>query len=257
MKRLQIIIISVLFFVNTILLTSCNRSNKETNTSKNENVEKVSVRENSKSKTKNNTIIWTALIISMLANAAFAMTLSVRVDEKSKKRYSELDGKLDDLKWNMPQNVKTRIEPYKLSEADINLIVDRVLECKRLDEKESQTVKYNTDQYQQQKPQPQPATVIIKKLFASAVDANMCFMEVSEQPKDKTIYTLLLEDDYNAKFELYEDAKELVIGCEDYINGACNKLGNGNTIEGCDSGFAQKTGDGFWKVIKKANVKFV
>lgn len=257
MKRIQIIILSLLISVNTIALTSCNRNSNRSGELKRENGKETLAKENSKSKTKNNTIIWAALIASILANATFALFLSVKTDEKSKDRYESLKEKLDELKWNMHQNVKTRVEPYKLSEADIDLIVDRVLECERLNEKESQTVKYNIDQYQQPQLQPQPQAVTIKELFASAVYDNMCFMEVSEQPKDKTIYKLLLEDDYNAKFELYDDAKELVIGCEDYINGACNKLGNGNSIEGCDPGFAQKTSDGFWKVIKKANVKFV
>ena len=100
---------------------------------------------------------------------------------------------------------------------------------------------------------------VIKTLYASAVKEkdNMCFVDVYEQPKEKTIYILSVTDENNAKFVLFENAKDIVVGCEDYINNACNKSGNGSNIESCEPGIAERTSDGTWKVVKKANVKFV
>jgi hypothetical protein len=60
-----------------------------------------------------------------------------------------------------------------------------------------------------------------------------------------------LTDDNNANFVVYDNV------LEDYLRNACNLIGTGNNIESCEPGLAQKTNDGTWKVIKKANVKFV
>lgn len=241
-------------FVNVTVLTSCSRSGKETDASESANTE-VPATDKSKSKRDGNTIIWGALIISMLANAVFTIILSDRVDGRANKKYHHLKGKYEELKeninWNAHQNTSTRVEQYRLSEADINLIVDRVLYCMHLTDDE------NGSSTQTDTPKPFPSHAVIKKLYASAADNNMHFMEVFEQPQGNTIYLLSLTDNNNAEFELLEDAKEKVIGCEDFINNACNKLGNGSNIGSCEPGRAERTSDGFWKVTKKANVKFV
>lgn len=264
MKKILVVIIGLLIAMNIVTMTSCGRKSKIVNDGNN-----VESSKSFKQDKKNNTIIWFALFASLLVNAGF----TVIMNERSRDRYGKWRSKLDRLEnsihLNNYQNVKTvnTVSSYKLSDDDINLIVekvrntfklsdndinlivDRVLECIDLSKKEQENKISDT----------RSAPKVIKTLYASVVKDkdNMCFVDVYEQPKEKTIYMLSVMDEHNASFVLFENAKEIVIGCEDYINNACNKTGNGSNIESCEPGHAEKTSDGTWKVIKKANVKFV
>lgn len=247
--------------MNIVTMTSCGRKSKIGNDGNN-----VETSKSSKQDKKNNTIIWFAVFASILVNTGFTVICVSRMNERSRNRYDKLRSKLDRLEY---QNVKTvntvssyklsdndinmivdRVQnTFKLSDNDVNLIVDRVLECIDLSKKEHENKISDT----------RSAQKVIKILYASAVKDkdNMCFVDVYEQSKEKTIYILSVTDEHNASFVLFEDAKEIVIDCEDYINYACNKTGNGSNIESCEPGLAEKTNDGLWKITKKANVKFV
>ena len=266
MKKILVVIIGLLIAMNIVTMTSCGRKSKIVNDGNN-----VELSKSFKQDKKNNTIIWLALFASLLVNAGFTVICVSRMNERSRDRYDKLRSKLGRLENNSHlnnlQNVKTvnTVSSYKLSDDDINLIVekvrntfklsdndinlivDRVLECLDLSKKEQESKISDT------------VPKVIKTLYASAVKDkdNMCFVDVYEQPKEKTIYMFSVTDEHNASFVLFENAKGIVIGCEDYINNACNKTGNGSNIESCEPGLAQKTNDGTWKVIKKANVKFV
>ena len=272
MKKKLVVIIGLLIAMNIVTMTSCGRKSKIVNDGNN-----VELSKNFKQDKKNNTIIWFALLTSLLVNAGFTVICISRINERSRNRYDKLRDKIDRLEnnnhLNNHQNVKTvnTVSSYKLSDddinlivekvrntfklsdKDINLIVDRALECIDLSKKEQVDAKENKDSTNPSVPK------VIKTLYASAVKEkdNMCFVDVYEQPKEKTIYILSVTDENNAKFVLFEKAKEIVVGCEDYINNACNKSGNGSNIESCEPGVAERTSDGTWKVVKKANVKFV
>lgn len=244
------LIISLLIAFSAAFLSSCDRKSKSNDVV----VQQDSVPQNSstsKSNKKNNTVIWGALIISLLANAGFTMFCYSRMKECLEERYGELNKKYKGLNnsiyWDKHQSSKQSIVKYELSDADINMIVDRVLECMRLDEDDKSKVidkPIVTQVAEEQKN--------VKKLYATATNENdNTFIRVTEQSDDDTVYILSLTDDDKANFVVYDNV------LEDYLRNACNLIGTGNNIESCEPGHAEKTSDGFWKVTKKANVKFV
>lgn len=244
------LIISLLIAFSAAFLSSCDRKSKSNDVV----VQQDSVTQNtntSKPNKKNNTVIWGALIISLLANAGFTMFCYSRMKECLEERYGELNKKYKGLNnsiyWDKHQSSKQSIVKYELSDADINMIVDRVLECKRLDEYDKSKVidkPIVTQVAEEQKN--------VKKLYATATNENdNTFIRVTEQSDDDTVYILSLTDDNNATFVVSDNV------LEDYLRNACNLIGAGNNIESCEPGVAQKTSDGTWKVVKKANVKFV
>lgn len=244
------LIISLLLAFSAAFLSSCDRKSKSNDVV----VQQDSVTQNtntSKPNKKNNTVIWGALIISLLANAGFTMFCFSRMEERSKKRYAKLNKKYEELNnsiyWDKHQSSKQSIVKYELSDADINMIVDRVLECMRLDEDDKSKVidkPIVTQVAEEQKN--------VKKLYATATNENdNTFIRVTEQSDDDTVYILSLTDDNNATFVVSDNV------LEDYLRNACNLIGAGNNIESCEPGHAEKTSGGFWKVTKKANVKFV
>ena len=244
------LIISLLLAFSAAFLSSCDRKSKSNDVV----VQQDSVTQNtntSKPNKKNNTVIWGALIISLLANAGFTMFCFSRMEERSKKRYAKLNKKYEELNnsiyWDKHQSSKQSIVKYELSDADINMIVDRVLECMRLDEDDKSKVidkPIVTQVAEEQKN--------VKKLYATATNENdNTFIRVTEQSDDDTVYILSLTDDNNATFVVSDNV------LEDYLRNACNLIGSGNNIESCEPGHAEKTSGGFWKVTKKANVKFV
>lgn len=259
MTMKKILIISLLIAFSSVTLSSCDRKSKiDGDVSEQQNTDTTSS-ENQKTRAKGNAIIWCALIVSLFANAGFTMVCFVRMDERSENMYQELKDKFYELNgkfnWEKHQSSKSNIVKYELSDADINMIVDRVLECRRLDRDEKETSIIETTKQMIDKPivkdVPQ-GSVIVKKMYATATKENdVFFMRVTEQPDEDTIYILSLTDDDKANFVVYDNV------LEDYLRNACNLIGTGNNIESCEPGRAEKTSDGSWKVTKKANVKFV
>ena len=244
---------------SAVNLSSCDRNGKMDGDVSGIQSPEASSSKNQKTGAKGNAIIWCALIVSLFANAGFTMVCFVRMDGRSKNRYRRLRDKFDELNdkfnWEKHQSSKSSIVKYELSDTDINMIVDRVLECRRLDRDEKETPMIVTTKQTIDKPivtdVPQEPK-IIKKMYATATKENdNSFMRVAEQPDDDTVYILLLTDDNNASFVVHDNV------LEDYLRNACNLIGTGNNIESCEPGHAEKTSDGTWKVIKKANVKFV
>ena len=265
MKKI-LMIIGLLMFLNISTPVFCSEENDKVESSKYSISESVvsetssDITSNdsnkvSKQNKKGNGIIWCALIVSLIANLSFTTILIVKVEEKSRSRTNNLRNKLDkvenDIMLRMSQ-IKTGTTQHTLSESEINLIVDRVLECKRLDADE---------RVQESVREPIPNSENIqgtRLLYASAANKdNMFFMNVTEQPSADTIYVLMLMGDNTANFVIYDGAKDVVISCEDYLRNVCNIIGRGNNIEGCEPGCAEKTNEGYWKVVKKSNVKFV
>lgn len=254
MKR--ILIVSLLIVYSIIILSSCNRKSNN-NISKSESSENH-VSKNSGAEKKNNTIVWCALIVSIFANGVFTVICFTKMEERSKKRYVKLREKYEELNstfnFEKHQNSKSSNIVYKLSDSDINMIVDRVLECKRLDSEEKETVIDSPIVTQHTCSEEK----YLKKLYATAANEhNTSFAIVTEQPDEHTIYLLSLTNENNASFEIYENSKKTIIGCEDYLRNVCDIIGSGRNIESCEPGIAEKTSDGSWKVVKKANVKFV
>lgn len=251
MTMKKILIISLLIAFSSVTLSSCDRKSKIDGDVSGQQGTDTTSSENQKTRAKGNAIIWAALIISLLANAGFTMFCFSRMEERSKKRYAKLNKKYEELNnsiyWDKHQSSKQSIVKYELSDADINMIVDRVLECKRLDEYDKSKVidkPIVTQVAEEQKN--------VKKLYATATNENdNTFIRVTEQSDDDTVYILSLTDDNNATFVVSDNV------LEDYLRNACNLIGAGNNIESCEPGVAQKTSDGTWKVVKKANVKFV
>lgn len=255
----KILIISLLIAFSSVTLSSCDRKSKIDGDVSGQQSTDTTSSENQKTRAKGNAIIWGALIISLLANAGFTMFCFSRMEERSKKRYAKLNKKYEELNnsiyWDKHKSSKQSIVKYELSDADINMIVDRVLECRRLDRDEKETSIIETTKQTIDKPivkdVPQ-GSVIVKKMYATATKENdVFFMRVTEQPDEDTVYILSLTDDDKANFVVYDNV------LEDYLRNACNLIGTGNNIESCEPGHAEKTSDGFWKVTKKANVKFV
>lgn len=251
MTMKKILIISLLIAFSSVTLSSCDRKSKIDGDVSGQQSADTTSSENQKTRAKGNAIIWCALIVSLFANAGFTMVCFVRMDERSKKRYAKLNKKYEELNnsiyWDKHQSSKQSIVKYELSDADINMIVDRVLECMRLDEDDKSKVidkPIVTQVAEEQKN--------VKKLYATATNENdNTFIRVTEQSDDDTVYILSLTDDNNATFVVSDNV------LEDYLRNACNLIGAGNNIESCEPGVAQKTSDGTWKVVKKANVKFV
>lgn len=251
----KILIISLLIAFSAVTLSSCDRKSKIDGDVSGIQSPEASSSKNQKTGAKGNAIIWCALLVSLFANAGFTIVCFVRIDN----RYQRLEDKFYELNrkfnWEKHQSSKPSIVKYELSDADINMIVDRVLECRRLDRDEKETPIIVTTKQKIDKPVvtdvPQEPK-IIKKMYATATKENdISFMRVTEQPDEDTVYILSLTDDNNANFVVYDNV------LEDYLRNACNLIGTGNNIESCEPGLAQKTNDGTWKVIKKANVKFV
>lgn len=260
MKR--ILILSLLIVYSIIILSSCNRKSNN-NISKSE-ISENHVLKNSVSEKNNNTIVWCALIVSIFANGVFTVICFTKTEERSKKRYVKLREKYEELNstfnFEKHQNSKSSNIVYKLSDSDINMIVDRVLECKRLDSEEKEAVIESpiVTQHTCTEEKGKNEEKYLKKLYASAANEhNTSFAIVTDQPDEHTIYLLSLTNENNAHFEIYENSKKTIIGCEDYLRNACDIIGSGRNIESCEPGLAEKTSDGSWKVIKKANVKFV
>ena len=257
----KILIISLLIVFSALTLSSCDRKNKIDGDVSGIQSPEASSSQNQKTGAKGNAIIWCALLVSLFANAGFTIVCFVRMDGRSKNRYRRLRDKFDELNdkfnWEKHQSSKPTIVKQELTDAEIYLIVDRVRECMQLDLKEKEEeqkkvmMEKHVDKTKVETSVPQESK-IIKKMYATATKENdNSFMRVTEQPDDYTVYILSLTDDNNANFVVYDNV------LEDYLRNACNLIGTGNNIESCEPGLAEKTSDGSWMVVKKANVKFV
>ncbi|MBO5854593.1 MAG: hypothetical protein J6Q61_07645 [Bacteroidales bacterium] len=255
----KILIISLLIAFSAVTLLSCDKKSKIDGDVSGIQSPETSLSKNQKTGAKGNAIIWCALIVSLFANVGFVIICFNRMDERSKNRYYRLKDKFDELNgkfdWERHQSSKPSVVKHELSDAEMNLIVDRVRECIRLDSDEKETSIIVTTKQTIDKPIVKDAPQeqkIIKKMYATATKENdISFMKVTEQPDENTVYILSLTDDDNANFEVFDNV------LEDYLRNACNLIGTGNNIESCEPGVAERTSDGTWKVVKKANVKFV
>lgn len=254
----KILIISLLIAFSAVTLLSCDIKSKIDGDVSGIQSPETSLSKNQKTGAKGNAIIWCALIVSLFANVGFVIICFNRMDERSKNRYYRLKDKFDELNgkfdWERHQSSKPSVVKHELSDAEMNLIVDRVRECIRLDCDEKESTIAATEQ-KIDVPIVKVVcqeTKVIKTMYASATKENdVSFMRVTEKADEDTVYILSLTDDNNANFVVYDNV------LEDYLRNACNLIGAGNNIESCEPGVAERTSDGTWKVVKKANVKFV
>ncbi|MBQ8761004.1 MAG: hypothetical protein IJZ06_06245 [Bacteroidales bacterium] len=255
MRKVIICMLMVFVSITTISCGKISRKDKVTHPS-----EQLKQKSRKSESGNNHFLLWSALIISLFANAGYTYVLYNKTKERTESRLQRLRNNVDKLendfileKSQQHARETTRngsSTRYTLIDGDINLIVDRVLECINIDKTHENTY----DDVGKNPPQPKT----IKKLYAEAANKdNEFFRKVTEYQSEDTIYVLSLIDDNRAEFVICDSAKSTIIGCEDYLRNVCDIIGSGRNIENCEPGIAQKTSDGSWKVIEKANVKFV
>lgn len=209
----------------------------------------------------NHTYLWISVVVLLVSNIICLVLLSLLFNSFDRESCDSVNRKynIDKLKEDVAflislsnkkvERQSVNVVNYSMSDADIDIIVDRVRECLRLDELE----KNNIDSSQINTPVSQ-----IKTMYASKVGEDM-LLKVYEHPTDTTVYSLKITDGNEASFSVYEGAKDRILNCEDFLNYACNVASDGNSSTGieCEAGTAEKTNENMWIVVKKANVKFV
>lgn len=279
MKKILTFCVIFLLAFNAVVLDSCSRDiepNSSTSASINPTTDSTIVIDSTVNqagntviyqtntaqiKEYNHTYLWISVVVLLVSNIICLFLLSllfISFDRKScdsvNRKYNI--GKLkEDVAFLMSLSNKkvekqiVNVVNNSLSDADFDIIVDRVRECLRLDELE----KTNTASSQINTPVSQTRT-----MYASRVGEDM-LLKVYEHPTDTTVYSLKITDDNEASFSVYEGAKDRVLNCEDFLNYACNVASDGNSSTGieCEAGTAEKTNENMWIVVKKANVKFV
>ena len=280
MKKILTFCVIFLLAFNAVVLDSCSRDiepNSSTSASINPTTDSTIVIDSTVNqagntviyqtntaqiKEYNHTYLWISVIVLLVSNLICLALLILLFNSFDRESCDSVNRKynIDKLKEDVAllmSNSNKKVERqnvnvvnYSLSEADINLIVDRVRECLRLDELDD-----NPATPIHNKAQDTP----VKIMYASAVDDNMCFKSVTDRPTDTTVYSLNITEDNKASFVVYEGAKDRVLNCEDFLNYACNVASDGNSSIGieCKAGTAEKTNENMWTVVKKANVKFI
>ncbi len=161
-------------------------------------------------------------------------------------------------KFNLKENVlqtisnsksNKNIEPYKLTEADINLIVDRVRECMRLDEKE---VSENKETNKKEAESLRNSYKYLKgktgKIFSRAEDSS-----------ENSFFRLFDEHDDFALFEFYGDEAEAIanrIFSDDICNIISGNYQNAQKVITYVPGEVKRIIDQ-WEVIKPVQIKLV
>ena len=279
MKKILTICVIAFIALNTILWYSCSRDkdsnkNASVNTNNSANTTKMIVTTATQAvndvnypsntaqiKECNHIFLWISVIVLLVSNllcVALLIRLFKCFDREScdsvNNKYN-IDKMKEDIEQLLRDSNKkverqsANVVNNSLSDADMNIIVDRVRECIRLDELE----KTNTTSFQNNTP-----VAFTKTLYASCVGEDM-IIKVYEHPTNNTVYSLEILNDNEASFVVYEGAKGRVLNCEDFLNNACNVETDGNFSGGieCIAGTAKKSGENTWIVINKANVKFV
>ncbi len=277
-KILTFCIIAILAF-NSMVLDSCSRNtelNSNTPVSTNPITDTTIVIDSTANQFVNNVIhqtntaqikeynhtyLWISVVVLLVSNIICLVLLSLLFNSFDRESCDSVNRKynIDKLKEDVAflislsnkkvERQSVNVVNYSMSDADIDIIVDRVRECLRLDELE----KNNIDSSQINTPVSQ-----IKTMYASKVGEDM-LLKVYEHPTDTTVYSLKITDGNEASFSVYEGAKDRILNCEDFLNYACNVASDGNSSTGieCEAGTAEKTNENMWIVVKKANVKFV
>ncbi len=145
--------------------------------------------------------------------------------------------------------VEKIVERYFTVERNVNIIVDRALECIHLDKKEQSANEIQQDEILN------PSISENLYLYASSADINNnSFYKVTPHSDDDSIYKLLVNGD-NAQFFVYEGAFGKVIEVPDFLECACDvqRLGSQFVITK-EFGVAEKDANGSWIIKSKAKV---
>lgn len=269
MKRLLLLITTILLVFNSVAICSCS-SEKANNQSiaytqvdstSSQPINHITIDTNHQPiKGYNHSYIWISLAILLVSNVFCLVLISSlfnsldRLSDNNDNKKESIAELQADVKFLMDRLCKKDDKQtvgnvnYVLSDSDRNDIVDRLRECLRLDEFEKSHTAYCQNN----------ESSVVKTVYAPAVGENMLF-KVTEQPTDTTVYALRITGENKATFVIYNKAKDMVLKCEEFLFNACNVTANSRETNGieCIEGTAEKTADNTWMVTKKANVKFV
>jgi len=107
--------------------------------------------------------------------------------------------------------------------------------------------------------QPTPITENPKVLYASTIDtANRVFYNVSDVWNNEAVYSLKLEGQDQASFDIDSRAHKKVLMRQEFIDGCkLKRMSSNPTNVSCENlGQAQRNTDGKWEVIDYPSVKF-
>ena len=97
-----------------------------------------------------------------------------------------------------------------------------------------------------------------KVYYAGSVDEDGApFSSVTDEPKDNSVFRFLEISQGVCKFEVYEDAYEMVLNTNDYLKYSCNyafSRGGETKVVTTEKGIAEQKSDGKWYVKEPATV---
>jgi hypothetical protein len=148
-------------------------------------------------------------------------------------------------KFNLRGNIQT--EPYKPTDADINLIVDRVLECMRLDESEvinkKETIREGDES--------------LKKSYKYLKGQTGKIFSRAENSSENSFFRLFDENDDYAFFEFNGDEAEAIanrIFSADVCNIISGSYQDAHEVTTSKPGKVKRIGDQ-WEVVEPVQIK--
>ena len=148
-------------------------------------------------------------------------------------------------KFNLRGNIQT--EPYKPTDADINLIVDRVLECMRLDESEGTNKKETIRKGDES----------LKKSYKYLKGQTGKIFSLAENSSENSFFRLFDENDDYAFFEFNGDEAEAIanrIFSADVCNIISGSYQDAHEVTTSKPGKVKRIGDQ-WEVVEPVQIK--
>lgn len=163
-----------------------------------------------------------------------------------------IDSKRIEEKFTPKNNYQSSngMKTYNLTEKDINLIVDRVLECMLLNEKENQKQSSIKDKFSADL--LKPTTKYLKG------KSGKIFSRIEHTPEN-SFFKLLKENDDDAQFEFCGDESEAIakrIFSEDICNIISGNYQNANSVKTHKPGKIKRIGEQ-WVVIESIEIKLI
>jgi len=187
-------------------------------------------------------IIVNILIYFLLKNLLLREYIIKQVIESKR-----IEEKFNPKNKNQPNNIT---KSYTLNEKDIDTIVDRVLECKRLNEKET---------HQQQKPtineNIEPSKSSVKYLKGKS---GKIFNRIDNSPEN-SFFRLYNETENTALFEFYGNEAEAIakrIFSEDICNIVSGSYQNAHSVKTNKPGKIKRLGDQ-WEVTELIEINLI
>lgn len=258
-RKLRVISIFILFTFLTLLCGTKSYA-KDVPSSSTEQTDESSLEDSAEADISNDDsqINWSSylLYLSLGLNALVLILVIIHLKSNiSENRVEDIAKKVYD------RRSQTSIESNQLDARCIENMVDRLVDSKvsaivsdKIKQIESSSECRNTTQTEN----ASIGNVVSKPyLYATAANRdNNTFYDVIAMPKrGSTIYALRV-DGNRAEFGVFKDAYEKVIKDKNFLECACQIVGNGQSVRTEEPGIAEKQSNGKWKIIKKAIIKF-